>query len=900
MSKTAVNKFTNGLTLDTHPLVSMDTSLTNCLNGTLMTMDGNEQILQNDSGNLPTGCVLPDGFIPIGMKEYNGVIYIVSVNKNTGEGAIGSYPSPNYLRIGTAPIWNEENIQLPTDNTIVKLSTPYTKDEEKFIAGDKINLVEFVDNIFSFNKKYKSDLFDKCIKFTGEQCTSLYNIDLLLVDTRVVHNLNYLFTNSSGFVQSEFILPSKLSGYPQVNISLNTITNVYITDYTGLQITDEFGEKKATGSGLLHLQFNSEDFPVQNFDSGIQDNDIRFYFENTEIDIESSIKFKEATENELIYQFTISRINSDGVICDQLVIDVQPDYLGFDDLHEQLRLYDNKFKLTVEGFVTEPISISYFKYIYDNVSVSISYKCLLYNFQENGMLRIYKTTDGESLELISNKTLESFKGVKTISDTFTSDNEYSFIVFTKVINDEETLVDIQYIVPFEQSIYPALRYNNFRKDINDETKTTGRNVNIELTSKSGYINISSSELLVLNGTQKISILPNEIVFNESITYKEQVIFTLGQYNLDYTLDSYMPDLSVNTGAYTYDITKSELFNTDVLINSSFIPLSTNFGGSTYQLQFPLTIGTKNCDTTQYVQIGTALVSELGYEMIIHQSKDGMLTITWGQLNVKKSLDMTQHYGSLLNLNSQLGTLNVTYEGFVRINITNDFDSTKKFDEMCYVQIAPGKTAYIFKYYNGIYSKGSLELNDYLFYSLENAEYNSQIISFPKYYDDLYIKTPCTLKDLNSGILLNNQSIINPLISLVNKYQASEDYIKDYVHEDVSFTAKLQIPDLSQAIPDKLSYIRVSTNTIAHYIQVGDDTGITNFRYNITNNEIETTTQSLVQLNDTPYWCYNKQEQTFETFVGSDIWQSGTSTSGTWGCMLRLTYDTYNFNTLYMR
>jgi len=42
MTKVATNKFTDGLTMDTNPLVTMDTSLSNCLNGTIITFDGNE------------------------------------------------------------------------------------------------------------------------------------------------------------------------------------------------------------------------------------------------------------------------------------------------------------------------------------------------------------------------------------------------------------------------------------------------------------------------------------------------------------------------------------------------------------------------------------------------------------------------------------------------------------------------------------------------------------------------------------------------------------------------------------------------------------------------------------------------------------------------------------------
>jgi hypothetical protein len=36
---------------------------------------------------------LSPGFIPVGMKEHGGIMYIASVNKE-GEGEIGTIPSP--------------------------------------------------------------------------------------------------------------------------------------------------------------------------------------------------------------------------------------------------------------------------------------------------------------------------------------------------------------------------------------------------------------------------------------------------------------------------------------------------------------------------------------------------------------------------------------------------------------------------------------------------------------------------------------------------------------------------------------------------------------------------------------------------------------------------------------
>lgn len=64
-------------------------------NGTIITFDGNEFILQNDSGNgRVESCALKKDFIPLGIKQYGGIIYIASMNPLTGECELGSFPSP--------------------------------------------------------------------------------------------------------------------------------------------------------------------------------------------------------------------------------------------------------------------------------------------------------------------------------------------------------------------------------------------------------------------------------------------------------------------------------------------------------------------------------------------------------------------------------------------------------------------------------------------------------------------------------------------------------------------------------------------------------------------------------------------------------------------------------------
>ena len=81
--------------MDTNELTTPENILTDCLNGTLITYNGKEFTLQNDFGNgIVESAKLKPGFIPIGIKEYGGIIYVVSHNPMTLESEFGSFPSP--------------------------------------------------------------------------------------------------------------------------------------------------------------------------------------------------------------------------------------------------------------------------------------------------------------------------------------------------------------------------------------------------------------------------------------------------------------------------------------------------------------------------------------------------------------------------------------------------------------------------------------------------------------------------------------------------------------------------------------------------------------------------------------------------------------------------------------
>ena len=113
--KNTTNVFSKGLVTDLHPLTVGNEYLTDALNATFITNNGNEYILQNDMGNTliedaTTGAImgLKEGFIPIGMKEHGGILYITSYNPATKEGEIGSIPSPvfNYTFKATPYLCN--------------------------------------------------------------------------------------------------------------------------------------------------------------------------------------------------------------------------------------------------------------------------------------------------------------------------------------------------------------------------------------------------------------------------------------------------------------------------------------------------------------------------------------------------------------------------------------------------------------------------------------------------------------------------------------------------------------------------------------------------------------------------------------------------------------------------
>lgn len=188
----ATNTFNDGMIKDMNPLTTPNTVLTDCINGTLITYNGNEFVLQNDMGNykLPLASLGSD-FIPVGIREYGNIIYIISYNPIKDLCQIGSYPSPQRIFISENDSDGKEtNIEiLPTFEYNYKLYTEFEKSLKTWIYSNDDNY-----------KLYSGDLFH------------LYN-----------ENIAQLIGNNNWYELSHYVFTEESKLIP-ITISLSDIT----------------------------------------------------------------------------------------------------------------------------------------------------------------------------------------------------------------------------------------------------------------------------------------------------------------------------------------------------------------------------------------------------------------------------------------------------------------------------------------------------------------------------------------------------------------------------------------------------------------------------------------------------------------------------------------------------
>ena len=256
----ATNTFSKGLQLDTNPMIQGNDSLTDCLNGTVITMNGNELILQNDMGNGKVHkAFLPAGYQPVGMKEYGGIIYVAAYNPITNKSQIGSFPSPQIIFDDNTE--NKQEIEKSTslESRLIKLTDDILHAGDNFLVYSKDNLDS--SNITNYNNIYgnkikspKNKLYTYSIGILNSQnqfvdiTSSLkrYNANGNII--KFTDNDSELYKFNSGYFIPTIIDPK--------NLDYNKVVNIY--------------SYKLVGPLYLKIQTNY----VQDFSYSIQDAEI--------------------------------------------------------------------------------------------------------------------------------------------------------------------------------------------------------------------------------------------------------------------------------------------------------------------------------------------------------------------------------------------------------------------------------------------------------------------------------------------------------------------------------------------------------------------------------------------------------------------------------------------------
>lgn len=133
----ATNTFQEGMVMDFNPLTTPDNVVTNCLNGTLITFNGNEYVLQNDMGNgRVETAYLPEGYVPLGTAELGGIVYIVSYNPFNNKCQIGSFPSPE-RNITSDELFEDKNnpVTISDNDFIEKCENEECNDTDRCISA---------------------------------------------------------------------------------------------------------------------------------------------------------------------------------------------------------------------------------------------------------------------------------------------------------------------------------------------------------------------------------------------------------------------------------------------------------------------------------------------------------------------------------------------------------------------------------------------------------------------------------------------------------------------------------------------------------------------------------------------------------------------------------------------
>ena len=488
-----INQFNGGMVKDVEPLMVPNTVMTDCLNGTLITYNGNEFALQNDMGNYGfKNGGLSNGFVPVGMKEHQGVLYIISYNPIDNKVEIGSFPSQQTIFTPTVKDKESALEDITFDktdfyNNLEKQTkiTIFSKDSEFYLKpGDKYLLVMKGDD------EEEKLSFKEIIDHINETAYWKHLVPYILTDENKLYNVDGFLElqadksieNRSDYIPISWDIPGWLA--VKYNITVPEQFNIYF-DKSSISIENSTEDDKKIinvyPSGDLKVQTYWNFVNYSNTDiENIQKNLVYFIHKpqiidpdyiNTDIE---NIVIKEGNS-------TVTYNSFQSIICNTISVTNIKDKDGWyitpallvevEKKNEETGETEKESKYIIYSQFTQKISRNPVKIIPGDIKFGEDY---------------FKYFVGDdSLTIVS--SWESFPGVNleySLERYSTTDNSkrYTAIAWTKVsdlISNGTIIIDVPFSVNNEDAIYKLNSEGEYQLDKEEKKIIDSVNFNKE-------------------------------------------------------------------------------------------------------------------------------------------------------------------------------------------------------------------------------------------------------------------------------------------------------------------------------------------------------------------------------------------------------------------------------------
>ncbi|MHA2343781.1 MAG: hypothetical protein ACXADW_18095, partial [Candidatus Hodarchaeales archaeon] len=244
MKKFSTNRFYKGINTDLSFLERQGDVLLDALNVRLTSINTDGLFAANIKGNIEEFSLKPN-FVPIGSVEYNGVLYILSVNEVTNQSEIGTFPSPIDENGGFERVYKPlQNYTLDNPNNYVD---PCTGD-----TPPKIERQDFTTELLNFNCKHQCRVL---ARLTFDKSVNLYWTD----NFNPLRSINVGFNNETGVYNNKYT--------SQIMIETGQINVISENDFIPIIELDKIDDNGFFDGGhyfffvrYLDIEFNTTSF----------------------------------------------------------------------------------------------------------------------------------------------------------------------------------------------------------------------------------------------------------------------------------------------------------------------------------------------------------------------------------------------------------------------------------------------------------------------------------------------------------------------------------------------------------------------------------------------------------------------------------------------------------------